>query len=181
MCFATYLLPRAPALASRVLQNRPSADGSAHPPCSHVTSSRQTNIIADGFRSLAEGEPVEFVVEDNDGRTKAVEVTGPGGANPQVLTLSLFPCVMLLAAPSIAVHISLCTHAGAWLPGVSHTQSTLFTRASRPLCGHSVTGCPVSPAQQLRRRRRRPAEQQLYVIFAHVCARRDAAAAICSC
>lgn len=43
----------------------------------------QTNIIADGFRSLAEGEAVEFVVEDADGRTKAVEVTGPDGANPQ--------------------------------------------------------------------------------------------------
>lgn len=51
-------------------------------PCHPVLM--QTNIIADGFRSLAEGEPVEFVVEDADGRPKAVEVTGPGGANPQV-------------------------------------------------------------------------------------------------
>jgi cold shock CspA family protein len=43
----------------------------------------QTNIIADGFRSLAEGEPVEFEVDDNEGRPKAVNVTGPGGAQPQ--------------------------------------------------------------------------------------------------
>jgi cold shock CspA family protein len=44
----------------------------------------QTNIIADGFRSLAEGEAVEFVIErSEDGKAKAVEVTGPNGANPQ--------------------------------------------------------------------------------------------------
>ncbi|GMH47925.1 hypothetical protein TrRE_jg12630 [Triparma retinervis] len=40
----------------------------------------QTSIVADGFRSLADGEEVEFkVIEDNDGKTKAVDVTGPGG------------------------------------------------------------------------------------------------------
>ena len=45
----------------------------------------QTNIVTDGFRSLAEGEQVEFVVDQSDdGRPKAIEVTGPGGANPQV-------------------------------------------------------------------------------------------------
>jgi cold shock CspA family protein len=44
----------------------------------------QTNIVTDGFRSLAEGEQVEFVVDQSDdGRPKAIEVTGPGGANPQ--------------------------------------------------------------------------------------------------
>jgi cold shock CspA family protein len=44
----------------------------------------QTAIQAEGFRSLAEGEAVEFVVEtSDDGRAKAVQVTGPGGANPQ--------------------------------------------------------------------------------------------------
>lgn len=45
----------------------------------------QTDIISEGFRSLRDGEPVEFVVEtgQNDGRTKAVQVTGPGGAAPQ--------------------------------------------------------------------------------------------------
>ena len=37
----------------------------------------QSNILADGFRSLADGEPVEFTVEtSDDGRAKAVEVTG---------------------------------------------------------------------------------------------------------
>lgn len=49
--------------------------------CVHL----QTSIITEGFRSLAEGEQVEFYVESgDDGRTKAVQVTGPGGAPPQV-------------------------------------------------------------------------------------------------
>ncbi|CAL5224460.1 g7151 [Coccomyxa viridis] len=44
----------------------------------------QTSIITEGFRSLAEGEQVEFFVESgDDGRTKAVQVTGPSGAPPQ--------------------------------------------------------------------------------------------------
>ena len=44
----------------------------------------QTSIVTDGFRSLADGEQVEFYVESgDDGRTKAVQVTGPGGAPPQ--------------------------------------------------------------------------------------------------
>ena len=44
----------------------------------------QTSIVTDGFRSLADGETVEFYVESgDDGRTKAVQVTGPGGAPPQ--------------------------------------------------------------------------------------------------
>ena len=45
----------------------------------------QSNIDAEGFRSLREGEAVEFFVEESeDGRTKAVSVTGPDGAPPQV-------------------------------------------------------------------------------------------------
>lgn len=45
----------------------------------------QTTIEAEGFRSLREGEEVEFVIEPSgDGRLKAVQVTGPGGAPPQV-------------------------------------------------------------------------------------------------
>ena len=45
----------------------------------------QTAIIADGFRSLREGEAVEFFIENSeDGRSKAVQVTGPNGAQPQV-------------------------------------------------------------------------------------------------
>ncbi|XP_019450971.1 PREDICTED: glycine-rich protein 2-like [Lupinus angustifolius] len=44
----------------------------------------QSQLKSDGFRSLAEGESVEFQIEaDSDGRTKAVDVTGPDGANVQ--------------------------------------------------------------------------------------------------
>ncbi|KAK9917072.1 hypothetical protein WJX75_000585 [Coccomyxa subellipsoidea] len=44
----------------------------------------QSSIDAEGFRSLRENEPVEFFVEESeDGRTKAVNVTGPDGAPPQ--------------------------------------------------------------------------------------------------
>ena len=40
--------------------------------------------VAQGYRSLAEGEKVEFDLEqDNTGRKKAINVTGPGGANVQ--------------------------------------------------------------------------------------------------
>jgi protein lin-28 len=45
----------------------------------------QSSIHAEGFRSLREGEEVEYEVEEGpDGRTKAINVTGPGGAAPQV-------------------------------------------------------------------------------------------------
>ena len=45
----------------------------------------QTSIRAEGFRSLREGEEVEFDVEPGeDGRNKAINVTGPGGAPPLV-------------------------------------------------------------------------------------------------
>ena len=47
--------------------------------------SPQTSIQTDGYRSLREGEEVEFNIETgDDGRTKAVNVTGPNGAPPQV-------------------------------------------------------------------------------------------------
>ena len=47
--------------------------------------SLQTSIVTDGFRSLAEGEQVEFYVEQgDDGRTKAVQVSGPAGQPPRV-------------------------------------------------------------------------------------------------
>ncbi|CAO2167349.1 unnamed protein product [Urochloa humidicola] len=41
----------------------------------------QSSLKSDGYRSLNDGEIVEFEVSDgSDGRTKAVEVTAPGGA-----------------------------------------------------------------------------------------------------
>jgi cold shock CspA family protein len=39
----------------------------------------QTAIQAEGFRSLADGEPVEFQIEVSEGKSKAVSVTSPGG------------------------------------------------------------------------------------------------------
>mmetsp|Transcript_5815 Transcript_5815/g.8380 ORF Transcript_5815/g.8380 Transcript_5815/m.8380 type:complete len:125 (-) Transcript_5815:103-477(-) len=45
----------------------------------------QTAIQAEGFRSLADGESVEFQTEIDEGnnKVKAINVTGPGGAEVQ--------------------------------------------------------------------------------------------------
>ena len=44
----------------------------------------QTSIQMEGFRSLSDGETVEYRVEiDTNGRKKAVSVTGPDGAECQ--------------------------------------------------------------------------------------------------
>lgn len=44
----------------------------------------QTAIKADGFRSLADGEEVEYFEElDDSGRKRAVRVTGPDGKDVQ--------------------------------------------------------------------------------------------------
>lgn len=44
----------------------------------------QSEIKADGFRSLAAEEAVEYqVITDKDGRVKAIQVTGPNGAAVQ--------------------------------------------------------------------------------------------------
>eukprot|EP00547_Thalassionema_nitzschioides_P001386 CAMPEP_0194201154 /NCGR_PEP_ID=MMETSP0156-20130528/1505_1 /TAXON_ID=33649 /ORGANISM="Thalassionema nitzschioides, Strain L26-B" /LENGTH=92 /DNA_ID=CAMNT_0038926279 /DNA_START=157 /DNA_END=435 /DNA_ORIENTATION=- len=44
----------------------------------------QTAIQAEGFRSLGDGEAVEYTVEeDAQGRKKASQVTGPDGAEVQ--------------------------------------------------------------------------------------------------
>jgi len=44
----------------------------------------QTNINTEGFRSLADGEKVEFQTEtDSSGRSKAINVTGPDGTEVQ--------------------------------------------------------------------------------------------------
>merc|ERR1719327_1949443 len=42
-----------------------------------------SSINQDGFKSLGEGEEVEFDLIENNGKWKAVEVTGPGGAPVQ--------------------------------------------------------------------------------------------------
>ncbi len=44
----------------------------------------QTQVHAPGFRNLAEGEPLEFQTEKSeDGRVRAIQVTGPDGAYVQ--------------------------------------------------------------------------------------------------
>eukprot|EP00591_Stephanopyxis_turris_P010253 CAMPEP_0195516778 /NCGR_PEP_ID=MMETSP0794_2-20130614/8581_1 /TAXON_ID=515487 /ORGANISM="Stephanopyxis turris, Strain CCMP 815" /LENGTH=75 /DNA_ID=CAMNT_0040645451 /DNA_START=202 /DNA_END=429 /DNA_ORIENTATION=+ len=45
----------------------------------------QTAIQTEGFRSLADGESVEFQTEIDEGnnKVKAINVTGPGGAEVQ--------------------------------------------------------------------------------------------------
>ena len=40
----------------------------------------QTAIYASGFRSLDEGEKIEFEIEDSNGKVVAVNVSGPGGS-----------------------------------------------------------------------------------------------------
>ena len=47
----------------------------------------QTSINVEGFRSLREGEPVEYDLDvSEDGRAKAMNVTGPKGQPPLVCT-----------------------------------------------------------------------------------------------
>jgi len=43
----------------------------------------QSEIQGDGFRSLAEGSQVEYDTSVEQGRTKAIRVTGPGGVPVQ--------------------------------------------------------------------------------------------------
>jgi cold shock CspA family protein len=45
----------------------------------------QSDIYAPGFRSLAEGEALEFrlITDERTGKVKAVDVTGPDGAYVQ--------------------------------------------------------------------------------------------------
>ena len=52
-----------------------------------ITSSKGEDVFVhynaiqtNGFRSLREGEPVEFDLSERDGRVQAVNVTGPNGA-----------------------------------------------------------------------------------------------------
>lgn len=58
----------------------------AYLPLLLLFAAMQSNIETTGYRSLKEGEEVEFdLVVADDGKKKAFRVTGPGGAPPQVL------------------------------------------------------------------------------------------------
>jgi hypothetical protein len=64
----------------------------------------QTAIVSEGFRSLREGEAVEFFVEtSDDGRQKAVNVTGEQPCASIFVTLSHAElvgfCMALLVMP----------------------------------------------------------------------------------
>ncbi|GKY96202.1 hypothetical protein MPSEU_000580100 [Mayamaea pseudoterrestris] len=43
----------------------------------------QTAIQTEGYRSLAQGEAVEYQTHEENGRLKAIHVTGPNGADVQ--------------------------------------------------------------------------------------------------
>jgi len=71
----------------------------------------QTAIHADGFRSLAEGEPVEFSkITDDRGKVKAERVTGPMGSFVQgapryVVTLLLATGSLLVMCSCISLYM----------------------------------------------------------------------------
>ena len=94
----------------------------------------QTSIQTDGYRSLREAEEVEFDVESgDDGRTKAVNVTGPGGAPPLVRIPEHF--VPLI---SVTIMAAVCAPASTvnWLwHGLLDSSYTL--------CRHPNTECAL--------------------------------------
>jgi hypothetical protein len=55
-------------------------------------------FYSEGFRSLAENEEVFFEISENGGKSKAINVTGPGGAfvqgAPRRTRGELFPSVI---------------------------------------------------------------------------------------
>ncbi len=104
----------------------------------------QTSIRAEGFRSLREGEPVEFDVEPGeDGRNKAINVSGPGGAPPLVNNTKSLRSHHGLQVPR-SMHIM-------WLlVPASHVHIRAKAAAKRGAC--CVTqGAPKRPQLQQRR------------------------------
>jgi hypothetical protein len=72
---------------------------------------------------------VEFYVESGeDGRTKAVQVTGPGGAPPQASQLLVFTQMTLLGFP--------CVRGASWLK--SRLGRALFLGIFGPLSGKAL-------------------------------------------
>lgn len=81
-CLAQLLQPPLPAAAALAPGGARGRAGAELPRLAAQLS--QSNIATHGFRSLRQGEPVEMEVEALDGRAKAVNVTGLGGAPPIV-------------------------------------------------------------------------------------------------
>ena len=96
----------------------------------------QSVIHSDGFRSLDEGEKLEYDLIDDNGRTKADNVTGPDGAFVQVsFFLSHFSHISLtfLSFLSHFSHISLTFLSNFSLIFLSHYSLMFLSllRASR--------------------------------------------------
>ena len=93
----------------------------------------QSSIEAEGFRSLREGESVEFELEaGEDGRTKAVKVTGPEGAAPQVRGLR--HCLTLSRPKSPKMGSRASQQPVPRTPGLTLRSSTLPCRCAAKLC-----------------------------------------------
>ncbi len=100
--------------------------------------SLQSSIRAEGFRSLREGEFVEFDVEPGeDGRNKAINVSGPGGAAP-----------LVSVGAAVAAIPSFCQ-----LPTFGMSEAR---RLMRPACHASSSRLPsllgLSPQQPISKR-----------------------------
>ncbi|KAG8057933.1 hypothetical protein GUJ93_ZPchr0002g23777 [Zizania palustris] len=116
----------------------------------------QSSIKADGFRSLAEGEQVEFAVsESEDGRTKAVDVTGPDGSFVKVMSFVTGNEMTVLSLPNVE-HLSRWDpkekrrgdrrRQQQWLCDASCCVSETCADSSREVAFLTVSSAQLSPA-----------------------------------
>lgn len=78
----------------------------------------QTEIKSQGFRTLGDNETVEFdIVQDQNGRSKASNVTGPNGADVKGGGECLCACAVCLASFALLL-IMYYVHVGLGVGGV---------------------------------------------------------------